>query len=74
MEKWTEVPFLSFHIPQVPPMIKSKTHEAKNKVYKTHGAIMHLTLCNLGINTHKKKEKKKKKVMHRKLCNFGNSN
>jgi hypothetical protein len=42
-------------------MIKSKTHEAKNKVYKTHGAIMHLTLCNLGINTHKKKRKKKKK-------------
>jgi hypothetical protein len=25
-------------------MIKSKTHEAKNKVYKTHGASFYLTL------------------------------
>jgi hypothetical protein len=46
MEKWIEVPFPSFHIPQVPPMIKSKTQGAKNKVYKPHGASFYLTQKN----------------------------
>jgi hypothetical protein len=44
MEKWTEVPFSSFFIPQVPPIIKMKTHETKNKNFKLHGAILYLIL------------------------------
>jgi hypothetical protein len=44
MENWTEVPFQSFHLPQVPNLIKSKTEEAKNKGRKAHGCIGYLTL------------------------------
>jgi hypothetical protein len=39
-----EVPFPSFHIPQVPNLIKSETEGAKNKGRKAHGANMYLTL------------------------------
>jgi hypothetical protein len=47
MEKWTEVQFSSFSIPQVPHMIKIKTQGAKNKVCKPQGAILHLTLKSM---------------------------
>jgi hypothetical protein len=43
----TEVPFPSFHIPQVPKLIKSETEGAKNKGRKTQGANMYLTLNNM---------------------------
>jgi hypothetical protein len=39
-----EVPFSSFHIPQVPNLIKSKTDGAKNKGRKTQECIGYLTL------------------------------
>jgi hypothetical protein len=44
MEKWTEVSFPSFPIPQVPSMIKIEIHKAKNKVCKSRGTILYLTL------------------------------
>jgi hypothetical protein len=43
MEKWTELLFSSFPIPQVPSMIKIKTSRSKNKVCKSQGAIRYLT-------------------------------
>jgi len=43
MEKWTEVQFSSFSIPQAPHMIKIKTQGAKNKVCKPQEASRHLT-------------------------------
>jgi hypothetical protein len=39
-----EVPFPSFHIPQVSNLIKTETKGAKNKGRKAHGANMYLTL------------------------------
>jgi len=44
MEKWTGVPFLFFFIPKVLPIIKIKTQRAKNKVCKSQGTILYLTL------------------------------
>jgi hypothetical protein len=44
MEKWTEVPFASFLIAQVLPMIENETYGAKNKVCKPQGASFYLTL------------------------------
>jgi hypothetical protein len=38
-----EVPFLSFHIPQISNLIKSETDGAKNKGRKAHGGNMYLT-------------------------------
>jgi hypothetical protein len=43
-ENQTEVPFSSFHIPQVPNLIKSETDGVKNKGRKAPGANMYLTL------------------------------
>jgi hypothetical protein len=40
----TEVPFPSFHIPQVPNLIKSETEGAKNKGRKAQGCTSYLTL------------------------------
>jgi hypothetical protein len=42
-----EVSFSSFHIPQVPNLIKSKTEGAKNKGRKAQGANRYLTLQNI---------------------------
>jgi hypothetical protein len=42
-----EVPFSSFHIPQVPNLIKSETEGAKNKGHKAQGANMYLTLYSI---------------------------
>jgi hypothetical protein len=39
-----EVPFPSFHIPQVPNLIKIETEGTKNKGRKAQGANMYLTL------------------------------
>jgi glycosyltransferase involved in cell wall biosynthesis len=47
MEKWTEVPFLSFSIPHVPAIIKIKIQRAKNTVCKPHGCVGYLTLKNI---------------------------
>jgi hypothetical protein len=44
MENWTDVPFPSFHIPQVPNLIKSEIEGAKNKGRKAQGANRYLTL------------------------------
>jgi hypothetical protein len=43
----TEVPFPSFHIPQVPNLIKSETEGIKNKGRKAQEANMYLTLNNI---------------------------
>jgi transposase len=43
-ENQTDVPFPSFHILQVPNLIKNESKEAKNKGRKAQGANMYLTL------------------------------
>jgi len=42
-KKLTELPFPSFPITQVSPMIKMKTKEVKNKVFKPHECVRYLT-------------------------------
>jgi hypothetical protein len=44
-----EVPFPSFPIAQVAPMIKIKTEGTKNKVFKPNEAVRYLTCSNTHI-------------------------
>jgi phosphopantetheinyl transferase len=44
MRNQTDVPFSSFHIPQVSNLIKNDTERAKNKGSKVHRTNMYLTL------------------------------
>jgi hypothetical protein len=43
-EKWTEIPFQSFPITQVPLKKKMKTKRTKNEVFKLQECVRYLTL------------------------------